>query len=76
MIISCSSDFCNTFDFTNHIKANTCFKSLNETSIDVVLENWPGSFQTFGVTIQGSVTVAKWFWISLALTFPDYHLKL
>ena len=53
MIISCSSDFCNTFDFTNHIKANTYFKSLNETSIDVVLENWPGSFQTFGVTTTG-----------------------
>ena len=59
MIISCSSDFCNTFDFTNHIKANTCFKSLNETSIDVVLENWPGSFQTFGVTTTGLIDCRK-----------------
>ena len=33
------SDLCDTFDLTNLIKANTCFKSSNQTSIDVVLTN-------------------------------------
>ena len=39
------SDFCDTFDLTNLIKANTCSKSSNQTSIDVILTNLPRSFQ-------------------------------
>ena len=31
------SDLCDTFDLTNLIKANTCFKSSNQTSIGVIL---------------------------------------
>ena len=34
-----------TFDLANLIKAVTCFKSSNQTSIDVILTNWPRSFQ-------------------------------
>ena len=42
------SDLCDTFDLTNLIKANTCFKSSNQTSIDVILTNWQRSFQKSG----------------------------
>ena len=35
------SDLCDTFDLTNLIKANTCFKSSNQTSIGVILTNRP-----------------------------------
>ena len=31
------SDLCETFELTNIIKANTCFKSSNQTSIDIIL---------------------------------------
>ena len=43
------SDLCDTFDLTNLIKVNTCFKSSNQTSIDVILTNQPRSFQKSGV---------------------------
>ena len=43
------SDLCDTFDSTNLIKANTCFKSSNQTSIDVIFTNRPRSFQKSGV---------------------------
>ena len=33
------SDLCDTFDLTNLIKAKTCFKSSNQTSIDIILTN-------------------------------------
>ena len=39
------SDLCDNFDLTNLIKANTCFKSSNQTSIDVILTNRPRSFK-------------------------------
>ena len=47
------SDLCDTFDLTNLIKANTCFKSSNQTSIDVLLTNRPRSFQKSGVITTG-----------------------
>ena len=47
------SDSCDTFDMTNLIKANTCFKSSNQTSIDVTLTNQPRSFQRSGVITTG-----------------------
>ena len=47
------SDSCDTFDLTNLIKANTCFKSSNQTFIDVVLTNRPRSFQKSGVITTG-----------------------
>ena len=47
------SDLCDTFDMTNLIKANTCFKSSNQTSIDVTLTNRPRSFQKSGVITTG-----------------------
>ena len=46
------SDLCDTFDLTNLIKANTCFKSSNQTSIDVIT-NWPRSFQKSVVITTG-----------------------
>ena len=47
------SDLCDTFDSTNLIKANTCFKSSNQTSIDVIFTNRPRSFQKSGVITTG-----------------------
>ena len=47
------SNSCDTFDMTNLIKANTCFKSSNQTSIDVTLTNQPRSFQRSGVITTG-----------------------
>ena len=47
------SGLCDTFDLTNLIKANTCFKSSNQTSIDVILINRPNSFQKSGVITTG-----------------------
>ena len=47
------SDLGDTFDLTNLIKANTCFKSSNQTSIDVLLTNRPRSFQKSGVITTG-----------------------
>ena len=47
------SDLCDNFDLTNLIKANTCFKSSNQTSIDVILTNQPRSFETSGVITIG-----------------------
>ena len=46
-------DFCNAFDLTNLIKANTCFKSSNQTSINGVLTNLPRGFQKSGVVTTG-----------------------
>ena len=39
------SALCDTFDLANLIKANTGFESSNQTSIDVILTNWPISFK-------------------------------
>ena len=47
------SDLCDTFDLTNLIKANTCFKASNQTSIDIILTNQPRSFQKSGVITTG-----------------------
>ena len=47
------ADLCDTFDLTSLIKANTCFKSSNQTSIDVKLTNRPRSFQKSGVITTG-----------------------
>ena len=47
------SDLCDTFDLTNLIKANICFKSSKQTSIDVTLTNRPRSFQKYGVITTG-----------------------
>ena len=47
------SDLCNTFDLTNLLKAKTCFKSSNQTSIDVILTYRPKSFQKSGVITIG-----------------------
>ena len=47
------SDLCHTFDMTSLIKANTCFKSPNQTSIEVTLTNRSKSFQKFGVITRG-----------------------
>ena len=47
------SDLCDTFDLTNLIKTNTCFKSSNQTSIDVILTNRPRSLQKPGVITAG-----------------------
>ena len=47
------SDLCDTFDLTNLIKANTCFKASNQTSIDIILTNRPRSFQKSGVITTG-----------------------
>ena len=44
---------CDTFDLTNIIKANTCFKPSNQTFIDVILTNQPRSFQKSGVITTG-----------------------
>ena len=46
------SALCDTFDLTNLIKANTCFKSSYQTSIDVILTKRP-SFQKSGVITTG-----------------------
>ena len=46
-------DLCETFDLTNVIRANTCFKSSNQTSIDVILTNRPRCFQKSGVVTTG-----------------------
>ena len=47
------SDLCDTFDLTNLIKANTYFKSSNQTFIGVILINRPRSFQKSGVITTG-----------------------
>ena len=47
------SDLCDTFDLTDLIKANTCFKSSNQTSIDVILTNRLRSFKTSWVITTG-----------------------
>ena len=47
------SDSCDTFDLTNLIKANTCFKSSNQTFIDVILTNRPRSFQRSRIITTG-----------------------
>ena len=47
------SDLRDTFDLTNLIKANTCFKSSNQTSTNVILTNRPRSFQKSGVITTG-----------------------
>ena len=58
-----------TFDLTNLIKANTCFKSSNQTSIDVLLKNRPNSFQKPGVIIPGLKDCHK-----MILTFFRSHV--
>ena len=47
------SDLCHTFDMTSLIKANTCFKSPNQTSIEVTLTDRSKSFLKFGVITRG-----------------------
>ena len=59
-----------TFDLTNLIKANTCFKSSNQTSIDVLLKNRPKSFQKPGVIITGLKDCHK-----MILTFSRSHYQ-
>ena len=50
---SCYSDLCDTYDLTNLIKGNTCFKSPNQTSTYVVLTNRPRNFQKSEVITTG-----------------------
>ena len=47
------SDLCDTFDLTNLIKADSCFKSSNQTSIDGTLTSRPRGFQKSGVVTTG-----------------------
>ena len=47
------SDLCDTSDLTNLIKANTYFKSWNQTFFDVILTNWPRQFQKSEVITTG-----------------------
>ena len=47
------SNLRDTYDFTNLIKANTYFKSSNQSSIYVILINWSKSFQGSGIVITG-----------------------
>ena len=49
------SDLCDTFDLTNLIKANTCFKSSNQTSIGVILTNRPRNLK-----IKSNCHRAQW----------------
>ena len=66
------SDLCDTFDLTNLIKANTCFKSSNQTSFDAILANRPRSFQKSGVIATGVSDYHK-----MILTFfRSYFSKL
>ena len=48
--MTCAFD---TFDLTNLIKASTCFKWSNQTSIDVMLKNRPKIFQKSEVITTG-----------------------
>ena len=47
------SDLCDTFSLKNIIKGKTCFKTLEGTSIDVLLTNRPRSFQKTSVLETG-----------------------
>ena len=47
------SDLCDTFSSKNIIKGKTCFKTLEETSIDVLLINRPRSFQKTSILETG-----------------------
>ena len=66
------SGLCDTFDLTNLIKANTCFKSSNQTSIDVILINRPSSFQKCGVITTGLSGCHK----MIATFFRSYFSRL
>ena len=39
------SDFCDSFSLKNLIMGKTCFKTVSETSEDVLLRNKPRSFK-------------------------------
>ena len=47
------SDLCDTFSLKNIIKGKTWFKTLEETSIDVLLTNIPRSFQKTNILETG-----------------------
>ena len=47
------SQFCDAFDLTNLIKANTCLKSSNQPSIDVILTNRSRSFKKSEIITTG-----------------------
>ena len=64
------SDLCDTFGLRNLIKANTCFKPSNQTSIDVILMNRPRSFQKSGVITTGLSDYHK-----TILTFHRLHFS-
>ena len=65
------SDLSDTFDLTNLIKANICFKSSNQTSIDVILTNRPRSFQKFGVVTTAFSDCHK----TILTFFPFYSTR-
>ena len=47
------SDLCDTFSLKNIIKGKTCFKTLEGTSIDVLLTNRPRSFRKTSILETG-----------------------
>ena len=47
------SDLYDIFNFTNLVKTKTCFKSVNGSSVDVMLTNRPGKFQNTSTITTG-----------------------
>ena len=66
------SDLCDTFDLRNLINANTCFKSSNQTSIDVILTKGPRNFQKSGVITTGLSDCCK----MILIFFRSYFSRL
>ena len=66
------SDLCDTFDLRNLINANTCFKSSDQTSIDVILTKGPRSFQKSGVITTGLSDCCK----MILIFFRSYFSRL
>ena len=56
----------------NLINANTCFKSSNQTSIDVILTKGPRSFQKSGVITTGLSDCCK----MILIFFRSYFSRL
>ena len=47
------SNLCDTFSLNNLIKGKICFKTDSGTSADVMLANWPRSFQKTSIIETG-----------------------
>ena len=66
------SDLCDTFSLKNIIKCKTCFKTLEGTSIDVLLTNRPRSFQKTSILETGLSDYHK----MILSAFRSYFAKI